>query len=63
MGVLAGDVNGNAVTNAADVGLTKSQSGQAVTGSNFREDVNFDGSISASDIGLVKANSGTVLPP
>ena len=63
MGVLAGDVNGNAVTNAADVGLTKSQSGQAVTGSNFREDVNFDGSISASDIGLVKSNSGTVLPP
>ena len=59
MGVLAGDVNGNAVTNAADVGLTKSQSGQAVTGSNFREDVNFDGSISASDIGLVKSNSGT----
>ena len=62
MGVLAGDTNGNAATNAADVSLTKSQSGQPVTGSNFREDVNFNGSINASDIGLVKSSSGTSLP-
>ncbi|PYU25673.1 MAG: hypothetical protein DMG30_04475 [Acidobacteria bacterium] len=38
MGVLVGDVNGNAVVNASDVSLTKSQVGQAVSGSNFRED-------------------------
>ncbi len=62
MGPLAGDVNGNAATNAADVGLTKSQVGQAVTGSNFREDVNFNGAINAADVALVKANAGTVLP-
>jgi hypothetical protein len=62
MGVLAGDVNGNAATNAADVGLTKSQVGQAVTSSNFREDVNFNGAINAADVALVKANAGTGLP-
>ena len=62
MGVLAGDVNGNAATNAADVSLTKSQAGQAVTGSNFREDVNFNGAINAADVALVKGASGTVLP-
>jgi len=41
----------------------KAQSGQAVTGSNFRLDVTANGgSISASDIGLVKSKSGTQLP-
>src|ERR1700730_1324148 len=40
MGVLIGDVNGNAVVNASDVSLTKAKVGQAVSGSNFREDVN-----------------------
>jgi len=63
MGVLVGDVNGNAVVNASDVSLTKSQVGQAVSGSNFREDVNANGTISATDVALVKANVGTALPP
>src|SRR5260370_39448866 len=40
MGVLVGDVNGNAVVNSSDVSLTKTQVGQAVSGSNFPEDVN-----------------------
>jgi len=62
MGVLVGDVNGNAVVNAADVSLTKSQVGQPVSGSNFREDVNFNGTISATDVAQVKANVGTALP-
>ena len=63
MGVLVGDVNGNAVVNASDVSLTKSQVGQAVSGSNFREDVNANGTISATDVALVKSDVGTALPP
>jgi hypothetical protein len=63
MGVLVGDVNGNAAVNASDVGLTKSQAGQVVSGSNFREDVNANGTISATDVAQVKANVGTSLPP
>jgi len=63
MGVLVGDVNGNAVVNASDVSLTKSQVGQAVSGSNFREDVNANGTISATDVAQVKAEVGTALPP
>ena len=63
MGVLVGDVNGNAVVNASDVSLTKSQVGNPVTSSNFREDVNANGTISATDVALVKSDVGTALPP
>ena len=63
MGVLIGDVNGNAVVNASDVSLTKSQAGVPVSGSNFREDVTANGTISATDVAQVKANVGTSLPP
>src|SRR4029077_2230109 len=63
MGVLVGDVNGNATVNASDVGLTKSQVGNPVTSSNFREDVNANGTISPSDVALVKSDVGTALPP
>ena len=62
MGVLIGDVNGNAVVNASDVSLTKSQVGNAVSGSNFREDVNANGTINATDVALVKSTVGTALP-
>jgi uncharacterized MnhB-related membrane protein len=63
MGVLIGDVNGNAIVNAADVALTKSQVGNAVSGSNFREDVNANGLINSVDVALVKSKVGTALPP
>jgi len=63
MGVLIGDVNGNAVVNASDVSLTKSQVGNPVISSNFREDVNANGTISATDVALVKSDVGTALPP
>jgi hypothetical protein len=63
MGVLVGDVNGNAVVNASDVSLTKSQVGNPVSSSNFREDVNANGTISATDVALVKSEVGTALPP
>jgi hypothetical protein len=62
MGVLAGDTTGDGTVNSADVGQTKSQSGNAVTASNFRQDVNLDGNINASDVGLVKSKSGNGLP-
>jgi hypothetical protein len=63
MGVLVGDVNSNATVNASDVSLTKSQVGNPVSGSNFREDVNANGTISSTDVALVKSNVGTALPP
>ena len=63
MAVLVGDVNGNAVVNATDVALTKSQVGATVSGSNFREDVNANGTISSTDVAIVKSDVGTSLPP
>jgi Dockerin type I domain len=62
MGVLVGDANGNAIVNASDVSLTKAQVGQAVSGSNFREDVNANGLINSVDVALVKSKVGTALP-
>ena len=63
MGVLIGDVNGNASVNASDVALTKSKVGQPVDGSNFREDINANGTISATDVALDKSDVGHALPP
>ena len=40
MRVLIGDTNADGSVNSAAIGQTKSQSGNPVTGSNFREDVN-----------------------
>jgi hypothetical protein len=62
MGVLVSDTNADRAVNSADISQTKSQSGQLVTGSNFREDLNVDGSINSADIGMAKASSGTALP-
>lgn len=61
MGVLIGDTNADTFVDAVDVAQTKSQSGNAVTQSNFREDVNADGFLDAVDVALVKSKSGTVL--
>jgi hypothetical protein len=63
MAVLVGDTTANGVVNAGDVSQTKSQVGQTVTGSNFREDVNVNGTISATDVALVKSDVGHALPP
>lgn len=62
MGVLLGDTTGDGFVNSADISQTKSQSGQPVTSSNFREDVNADGFTNSADISLVKSKSGTALP-
>ena len=63
MGVLVGDVNGNAAVNAGDVSLTKAQVGQGVGSSNFREDVNANGVINVADVAQIKTNLGSSLPP
>ena len=62
MGVLIGDTTANGSVNSSDISQTKSQSGQLVTGSNFRTDVTVNGAINSSDISLVKSKSGTALP-
>ena len=61
MGVLVGDTNGDGSVNSADIGQTKTKSGQTVDGSNFREDLNIDNSINSADVSLVKSRSGTGL--
>jgi hypothetical protein len=61
MAVLAGDTNSDRFVDSADIGQTKSQSGNPVTNSNFREDINVDGFIDSADIALVKSKSGTAL--
>jgi len=63
MGILIGDTTGNGFVNAGDVSQTKSQVGQVVGSTNFREDVNASGTITATDVAQVKANVGTSLPP
>lgn len=62
MVVLIGDTTADRSVNSADISQTKSQSGQLVTQSNFREDVTVDGSINSADISLVKSKSGAGLP-
>ena len=62
MSVLIGDTSGNGSVTATDVTQTKSQSGQAVSASNFREDVVVNGSINGTDVSSVKSSSGTALP-
>ncbi len=62
MSVLIGDTNADGFVDAVDTSQTKSQSGNAVSASNYREDVNVDGFIDAVDVSLVKSKSGSALP-
>ena len=62
MAVLLGDTNNNGSVTSTDVTLTQSKVGQAVNGTNFREDVNHDGAINSNDVNLVKSKVGTKLP-
>jgi hypothetical protein len=63
MALLQGDTSADISVNSADISQTKSQSGRAVSSSNFREDVTTDGSINSADISLVKSKSGKALSP
>ena len=62
MGVLLGDTSANGIVNSTDISQTQSQSGQAATSDNFREDVTVSGIINSSDISTVQGKSGTALP-
>ena len=62
MGVLQGDTTNNGSVTGTDVSQAKLQSGQAVSGSNFRNDVTVSGSINGTDVSSVKLKSGTALP-
>ena len=59
MMVLLGDTSANGRVNASDVSQTKSQTGNSLSSSNFREDVTVDGSLNSSDVSLVKSQLGT----
>ena len=61
MDVLVGDTNGDGFVDSADIGQTKSKSGQALTADNFRQDINIDGFLDSADIGFVKSKSGNAL--
>jgi phosphatidylinositol-3-phosphatase len=61
MSVLVGDTTADGFVNSADISQTKSQSGNPVAASNFREDVNTDGFINSADISLIKSKSGIAL--
>jgi hypothetical protein len=62
MGVLLGDRNSNALVNSTDTSIVQSQSGQALSGSNFPSDVNVNGQINSTDTSIVQSKSGTGLP-
>jgi len=63
MSVLLGDTTGDGFVDSGDIAQTKSQSGNAVSASNFREDLNIDDFLDSVDISFVKSKSGTALPP
>ena len=62
MVVLIGDTTTDTFVNSAEISQTKSQSGQAVGSSHFRQDTTVDGFLDSADISLVKSKSGTALP-
>jgi hypothetical protein len=59
VGFLVGDTNGDRVVNGGDAIQTRSRSGQAVDGTNFRSDVNTDGNINGGDSIIVRGRSGS----
>ena len=62
MSTLSGDTNGDRFVDSADISQTKSQSGNPVNASNFREDLNVDGFHDSADISFVRSKTGTALP-
>ncbi len=61
IGFLVGDVNGDGVVQAGDTINARSNSGQAVSGTNFRADVNADGFVNVADTSIVRGNAGNGL--
>jgi len=62
MGVLAGDVNSSRLVDSGDVFLTRQQTGQRTTASNFRDDVNASGIIDSGDVFIVRQHTATAIP-
>ena len=62
MGLLLGDVNGDAVVDAADLDIVNSELGQPTNEENFRSDINNDGVIDARDLRTVTQQQGMRLP-
>ena len=61
-GFLIADANASRLVDAADFNQIKGAVGQAVTGSNFRDDVNADGQIAKADTLQVKTHKGQSIP-
>ena len=59
MSVLAGDSASNGAVNSSDIAKVKSQLGQPVTASNYRDDITADGLINVADVLLVESLTGT----
>lgn len=63
MGMLLGDVNGDTyathVVNSSDVSQVQFESGNPVTGANFRSDITASGDINSSDVSAAQTQSGT----
>jgi hypothetical protein len=67
MGLLIGDVNGDApgapgLVDSGDVFLVRQQTGQTTTLGNFRKDINASGLIDSGDVFLTRQRTGTQLP-
>jgi hypothetical protein len=62
MGLLLGDVNGDAVVDSADIDIVNSELGQPTNDENFRSDINNDGVIDARDLRTVTQQQGMRLP-
>jgi lactonase family protein with 7-bladed beta-propeller/Kelch motif protein len=62
IGFLVGDTTNSGGVNGTDVSQVKLQSGQPISGSNFRNDITVSGSINGTDVSSVKLRSGTGLP-
>jgi hypothetical protein len=67
MGLLIGDVNGDApnapgLVDSGDVFLVRQNTGQGTTLTNFRKDINANGLIDSGDVFLTRQKTGTQLP-
>jgi hypothetical protein len=60
-GILDGDVNGDGIVNGGDTIMVRTNSGQTLDGTNFRNDVTVDGFINGGDATTVRAHSGDSL--
>lgn len=63
IGMLIGDVNGDATVNVGDTIMTRNNSGVTLDSTNFQYDVTVDGMVNVGDTIAVRNKSGNFLPP